>query len=343
MSPTNLLFLNRIALFCFSCLISMSCARLPKAITSNYRSIATGKGAEDLVLDSVSSQSPRLLISCNDHRLQEKAAEGDIYVYELNEAAANAQVLPRVGEPVNLQFHPHGIFFSETQDGPLLYVISHIDAEKRHPILVYKVFPDSLVFQKSIENKAIYSPNSVTAMRDGGFYITNDLGKRNNRIEAVLKQKKGSIVYCSPNDSCQRVAEKLSYANGLLISPNEQYLYVSTTAQNKVFQYQIGNNGSLINRTQIAKVFGGDNLRWSAGKLIIAGHYNFLAFAAHAKNPEKKSPSVVFEIDIQQKSKKLLYADKGAQISAASVGLTRAGKLYIGQVFQDFIIEVPLR
>ena len=337
--------ITRIALFIIltSGLIS-SCAKLPTLTDTTYHEITTGKGPEDVVLDSMTMKKPRILISCNDHRLRDKAEEGNIYSYTIGTNATTASILPRKGEPDDIKFHPHGIFLSRNNENlPLLYVVSHIEKENRHPVLIYKVYEDSLVYLRKVENAAIYSPNSVTAMRDGGIYVTNDLGKRGRRIEAVLKQKKGSIVYCNAAGECKEVAGKLSYANGLLISPDEKKLFVSTTSQNYVFSYDVGAAGVLSNRETVMKIPGGDNLRWGPepNQLIVAAHHNFLAFAKHAGNPSKKSPSVIYSIDLATKTKKTLYANKGEQISAASGAVLYGKTLFIAAVFQPHILQIP--
>jgi arylesterase/paraoxonase len=325
-------------------LLLTNCHRLPKQDkTPDTERILLAKGTEDLVLDSLSG-AKRLLISCNDHRMREKADNGNIYSYDLN--SAEAKPLPRLNEPQDMEFHPHGIHLAMDQrlKAPCLYVVSHDDSTDQHPIYKYRIYQDSLVFLQAYEHEAIYSPNAVTAFGHGGFFISNDLGKRNNRIEAALKIKKGNIVYCDASGNCRRVAEGLSYANGILLSPDEQYLYIATTSENKIYRYKIGVHGALWQKELVAEVFGTDNLRWGTdGMLYTAGHYNFLAFAQHAKKQEKPSPSVIFKIDPLKGTKELLYLSKGSEISAAAVALEEEGNLYIGQVFGDFILKVKLQ
>lgn len=321
----------------------MSCHRLPKQDKQlEGERIVLGTGTEDLLLDSLSG-AERLLISCNDHRLREKAENGEIYSYDL--ASGATKPLVRKGEPEGLDFHPHGfnLVLDQRLQAPCLYIVSHDDSKDQHPIYKYRVYRDSLVFLQAHEHEAIYSPNSVTACKHGGFFVTNDLGKRNNRIEAALKLKRGNVVYCDASGNCRRVAEELSYANGLALDEEEDYLYLSTTSENKIYRYKIGVHGALWQKEEITEVFGADNLRWGADQqLYTTGHYNFLAFSKHAKKQEKPSPSVVFKIDPLKGEKQLLYANKGKEISGASVALVHEGYLYIGQVFGNYVLKLKL-
>lgn len=329
--------------------VLFGCATLPKDTHTEYQKIPTSAGPEDMVLDTVAGAgTARLLISCNDHRLNRTmkggAPNGDIYVCGLDADSLVAVRMRRAGEPEGMDFHPHGIFLcSDTsQEKHYLYVVSHNLKEEKHPIYKYQVFPDSLLFLQAYQSPLIYSPNSVAALPDGGFYIGNDAGKNGGGImELLLRLRRSNLVYCDGKDKYVKVASKLAYANGLNIVDNH-YLYVGTTRQNRVFRYVIDYEGNLVDRQKIAKVVGADNVRYDGGDLYVAAHLRDLAFWAHLKNPQKLSPTVVYRID-PQGSRTAVYANKGWQISAGATALPYGGYLYIGQVFEPFIIRVPYR
>lgn len=328
-----------------------ACTVVPKNTTSpdEVKRIHSGMGPEDMVLDELSG-SARLLLSCNDHRLREKAPMGNIYQIDLTQDSLKAVILPRMQEPAGLVFHPHGIDLLKDETGKIcLYVISHDNFMDRHFVLKYELFRDSLVFLAAYEHKLMNSPNAVVARKDGGFYISNDHGKRGNQLEVILRQKKGNIVYCDKDTNWVTVADKLIYPNGLSIDIQEynkdsvqRYFYVATTIHNHIFRYKMDEDGNLSNRKKIAKIKGGDNIRQHQDLLLLPAHLKVFAFVSHFKNPQKLSPSVVYAVNKKSKERYVLYANEGKQISAASTAIIYKDRLYISQVFQPFVLQVKI-
>ena len=87
---------------------------------------------------------------------------------------------------------------------------------------------------------------------------------------------------------------------------------------------------------------GADNIRLDGTNLVVAGHLKFGKFLKHMKNSNKKSPTAIFTINKDTHETNLLYYNTGEVISAASTGLIYDHKLYIAQVFDNFILEVNL-
>lgn len=325
------------------------CVALPKDTHSQYEKIPTGAGPEDLALDLLGSDSARLLISCNDHRLSGKNKDkrtpnGNIYSLVLDRAELRAEPMPRVGEPEGLDFHPHGIYLCPDSIGSkqYLYVVSHDKPGNKDFVYKYEVGSQALHFVRAYQSPLIYAPNSVAALPDGSFYIGNDKGKGKGGgglFELLFRLRRSDIVYCDAQGNCVRVANKIAYANGLYIQDNH-YLYLAATRHNRLFRYTIAHDGNLLDRQTVAKVVGGDNVRMDAeGNLYVAAHLRDLAFLAHYNKPENRSPSVLYRI-APDGSKTPVYAGRGEQISAAATGLPYGDYYYIGQVFEPFIIRV---
>jgi len=156
-----------------------------------------------------------------------------------------------------------------------------------------------------------------------------------------MKAKTGDITYCTADGQCAKAAGKLGYANGLVLK-DQHYLYTTTTRQGKVFRYVLEYNGNLLDRQMVTKVSGGDNIRFDDEDLITTGHLRILKFAKHYKKPQKTAPSVVYRISPETQEKTVLYANEGKQISAASTAIVYKNHIYIGQVFESYIVQVPL-
>jgi len=327
----------------FLLLFFSACARIPKTTHTEGEKIGVAFAPEDLLLDTISGSGERLLISCNDHRAQEKAPQGEIMQLDLSVTNPKAEILPRSGEPAGLDFHPHGIFLVKGQDTQTyLFIVSHDDAKKLHFIYKYKVLKSELVFVKKYNHALIKSPNSVAALPNGGFYVSNDLNKRTRRSDAFFKIKSGSVVYCDEGGNCEYAAKKVGYANGLEIYKQTKLL-VGTTSENKVWAYDIAEGGKLGNKTKIAKARGGDNIRAHQNYAFVAAHLSLPKFYFHFKNPKKHSPSVIYQINMDNRQRRVAFADKGGLISAAATGVYYNGNIYIGQVFQPFLLKVPYK
>jgi len=327
--------------FIFVIILSASCASVPKNTHSVSERIATGPGAEDLFIDTISCEHPRLLVSCADRRAKDSIPHGDIYAIDLDKDSLTSYLLIRTNEPDSLFFHPHGFDLIRQNGKVYLFVVSHNDKKNEHYIYKYEVKATSLKFVAAYQNPLLSSPNSVAALKNGGFYTTIDQGKRGNQIPLLFKAKTGSILFCNEQGSWAKVANKLAYPNGLYITEKERYLYAATSRQQSIFKYNIKTDGNLINREKVTKLVGGDNIRLGENKeLLIPGHPNVLKFMAHSNDSTKLSPSVVYSLNTTNGIKEVVYANDGKQISAPTTSVSYKGYLYIGQVFQSYVLRV---
>ena len=77
-------------------------------------------------------------------------------------------------------------------------------------------------------------------------------------------------------------------------------------------------------------------------KLLVAAHFNDVAFMRHSRNEKVPSPSVIFLVDPDKRAGEdvltPVYVNDGYQISAASTAFVYQDKLYISQVFGKKIV-----
>lgn len=292
-------------------------------------------GPEDMVLDSFST-NPRLLISCCGRREADKPY-GEIV--SLNLLSGKQAEMPRLQEPSDILFRPHGICL----DGDLLYVISHEQEPAYHPVLVYRVAGPNLEFVERIHTGRQHSPNALITGPDGEIYLVNDSGKRGSMMEKALKLKRASVEKIQKDSAgtwtATTVAEKLGYPAG--INRIGDRLYVGDAIQNRIHQYRISGDG-LTADGEIRKLKGNDNIRVYQDQLLTPGHVKFLKFIGHAKNPEKKSPVDVFLVDPESGTYRTIYSTDGSTISAGSTAIIYNKHLYICQVFEPWILKVEL-
>lgn len=341
-------YLTIILSLLMSILLLSSCATVPKNSEFPSKRIPTGPGSEDLVIDTLLTTYPRLLVSCVERRDRHTNFQGNIYEINLN--TDESRPLKRVGEPEDFIFQPHGIdFICDADKNCYLYAVTHLKKEKKrniketkHFVVKYLVEANRLVYQATYESPLFTSPNAVAALSDGSFYITNDAKKHLSITESMLKQKKCTVVfYDAKYDDYIIAAKELAFANGISIVGDK--VYVATTRQGKLFRYQRDSGGRLSNREKIVSIMGQDNLRWYGDQLILPVHPKSLAFLRHYRNAEKLSPTVIYQIDpYNRPKKKVIYADNGEEICAGTTGIIHNKHLYIGQVFENYVLKVKL-
>jgi arylesterase/paraoxonase len=313
---------------------SMACSPVSVDTLSEGLRIEVGPGPEDMVLDTL--PSPRLLISCSARR-EEYKPYGEIESLDLG--SMERKILTRYNEPDSLLFHPHGIFL----DKELLYVISHEREPDIHPVLIYRVHGDSLVFLERISAGLMNSPNALVTGQAGEIYLVNDSGKRGSISEKVLKLKRANVVRLEKDSldlwSSQYMAIELGYPAGINRIGNQ--IYAGDAILNQIHVYQISENG-LKPQPPIKGLKGNDNLRIYDGKILTCCHIKPFRFIGHAKNPERHSPVEVFLVDPKTGESKSIFKTDGSQISGASTAIIFEDKLYISQVFEPFLLQIKL-
>jgi sugar lactone lactonase YvrE len=315
------------------------CADLPEAPIWSCNTIPGIPGPEDFALDRW-SDPPRLIVSSDDRREPENPGK----IVSVCLSGGLVTELSRRGEPAGLALHPHGVDLIRLDDGSLqLFVISHPKpgqgGERGESVIQYRLERDQLVFQRRYQDAHLVSPNDLAARSDGSFYVCNDSSARGGMLELILGLRRSSVVYYDGQGSWSVAAEGLAMANSAAI--DGRTVYVSATRANRVYAYTIGPGGVLTDRRELARIKGPDNLILEGSELLVAAHVDTLAFMRHARDAAKRSPSTVYVVDTHSGVASTLFADDGSRISGASVALRFEGALYLGQVFESFLLKCP--
>jgi hypothetical protein len=335
-------------------LIIPSCASLPNSPATQSQKINTGYGPEDIVIDPSTSTStsastslphshshsdsntPSLLISASSRR-DNYPSFGEIERYYQGDTATNRLI--RLNEPDTLVFRPHGISITATGEANFLYVISHDDKNGHHPVLKYKIEGEELILKETFSHPILVSPNALHAFSNGSFLVCNDAMKRNSMLDKIFRLKRSNIIYYDGNGNWTEVADKMGMVAGL--NYKEGKVYASAALENKVYVFDFI-EGELQNKKLLAKIEGPDNIRFYNDDLLVTSHFKPIKFILHVSNANKKSPSLVYSVNLETGEKEVLYSNPGEKISAASAALILSGKLYISQIFEPWILEVDL-
>jgi hypothetical protein len=322
--------------YLFFLLFLIGSCRVPKMqVQTAYlqREITTKAGPEDIVLDTVSTNYPRLIISCDNRRTTEKSG----FIQAMDLKTEEVIVLERTNEPESLMFHPHGIDVVKLTDGTSkLYVVNHNETANEQSILIYKITQNQLVFEKQLIDKQLVSPNDVAGDASGKIYTGNEFHKRNAKGSALLGLKNGYFVQFDGKQFSKRET-KFCYANGLAVYKDQ----LLTVGSRNRFLYKAPLDFKKDSKKQkITKLSGADNISVIGDKAYIACHVNLFKFIKHAKSAKNSSPTVVYEVDLLTNEKKLLYTNTNGTINGAATAILYKGKLYLSQVFEPYILIV---
>lgn len=290
------------------CFSMFGCASLPKqtATLINEKKIEVGPGPEDFQLDETND---RLLIACDERRVSYGLGE----IWEVDIATQKSSRLEVVFKDNNTIFHPHGMSIIDDY----LFVISH-KSKNIEEFFRFKIFKDSVV-QDTIFSKGIIGVgNDILAISKDEFYYSD------------FKMFGGSIVHYK-DEKYSKFSKGYKYPNGLIMLENK--MYVTTSLSNKLYKVDMGTG----KKNKVLKLKGGDNLSSDGEKLYTASHSKMLKFIKHTKSSENISPTIIYSIDPKTLNKEVLFSNDGSKISAGSTGFVYADKLYIGQVFENYI------
>ena len=209
----------------------------------------------------------------------------------------------------------------------------------RQSILVFELLDDKVVFKKQLINPLIISPNDVCTDYKGGIFVSIDSDKINSKWEKLMALKHSFVLHFD-GDKWEQVGDKLRYANGVGVKNGR--IYITCAQEKNIFSYKINAEGSYSDKQEYRTMKGNDNITFVDDKLVTTAHLDFLKFLMHVKHAYEPSPCMVYSLDLKTHKVDTLYLDNGAVMSAASTGLVYNGSLYTSQIFNDFILEIPL-
>ncbi|PKL32958.1 MAG: hypothetical protein CVV45_10105 [Spirochaetae bacterium HGW-Spirochaetae-10] len=309
-----------------------ACTCLPPAPPSQCEQIPGIPGPEDFVVDR-NTTGDRLIVSSHERR---SWRPGSIYALSLSARHEIVEML-RENEPEGFELRPHGMDMKTINGQRRLYVITH-GAEQNgsdHSVVVYTVTGNVLRFERKISDTLLASPNDLALLDDGSFYTSIDSVSRGSMIDLLFSLKTGRIVYCSAGSACTIAYDKIAFPNGAIVQGS--YLYATASPENRLMRFRIREDRTLESPETLAEIPVGDNLMQTDAGLLSTSHPSGWSFLQHARNAENHAPSVVYQYN--NGTMRALLADDGRRISAASVAYINDDTLYIGQVFDPFLLR----
>lgn len=348
----------------------------PPSTNESFR-LGPVPGPEDFEVQTLGPGAPRFVVSSQD-RSGDQQAPGHLLTISLvkeGDATPKPCALTNRG---GCSFHPHGLSLVNLPAGGMrLYVINHHDlgdtgdclrdaevvrhAGKKKPINSIEVYePEgdgAWRMRERLLDPLLTRPNDVVALADGTLYVSNPAPTSLGQLYEGLIGHGSSRVVMFDGKSWHLVPGSHRNPNGVAVDEARRRLYVAMTAGRRLDVFALDGLGGATAPVKVGEIpvgSGVDNLSWGpegpeGRTLWVAAHRSLWAFAklglAWQKGSAEKplSPSEVFKIHLEGDTgtATCVFCDDGRRISAASTAVLFDGNLYMGQVFEGFVLRYP--
>ncbi len=307
--------------------------------------IPSPPGIEDLTIDH---KTKKFYFSSVNRRDSDQ--RGDLFVGNIDNETFEFQNLTQAFS--DSQFRPHGISLLNRYGKNYLFTISH--RNNQDVVDRFEISNDSLIHHYRFTDDLLISPNDLLAIDTATFYFSNDHGLKpspERRRKDFLLDKNGFIVLYDQGKTTV-VSQKMAYPNGIGISPDHKYVYVTATTEKMVYVFEKDRKSHLLEfKDKHNTQSGVDNIEVDQfGNLIIGAHPKMLKFLGHATDSTKLSPSQILKVVyLPETNYKFLqeeiYLNDGTPLSGSSVGAYYQwpdGKndLLVGSVFESKILRL---
>ena len=296
-------------------------------------------GVEDI---TVSDEDKFALISSTD-RLEFPPTVnevGSMYFMELSSGDFNIKELKT---SIQGPFAPHGISLAKIDDGYRVLVVNGKMGE--HAIEKFTLKDETLIYEETLSDPWMISPNDVLSIDDTRFYFTNDhkytVGWRRTMEEYFALAISGVVYF--DGKTYRQVANDIAFANGINIDRRRNLIYVAASRDFLVKVYSPNEDGSLNFIENIDVGTGVDNIEVGPdGVLWLGGHPNLLKLASYEKNKSKTAPSELVRVIYRGKGDydvKSVFMDDGNNMSASTVAAPYGNFLFAGNLMdKKFLI-----
>ncbi|XP_054869822.1 serum paraoxonase/arylesterase 2-like isoform X2 [Amphiprion ocellaris] len=264
---------------------------------------------------------------------------GKMYVLNLLHPKPSPVELQIKGELDLSSFNPHGIsvYTDETDDNIYVFVVNHPHEASQVEIFRF-VAEDTLVHLKTITHPLLHSVNDIVAVGKESFYATNHFSFPNQALHfltIILAMPMCDVVYYSPSE-VRVAAGGIMSGNGINISPDKRYIYVSDILDHEVdvFERKKVEQLEYIKSVGVGSLCDNIEVDHRTGDLWLGCHPNSMKLSNFdPKDPPGSEILKIKNIHSEHPVVSMEYADNGQVIMASTVAAPYEGKLLIGTVF----------
>ncbi|CAB1334799.1 unnamed protein product [Coregonus sp. 'balchen'] len=176
---------------------------------------------------------------------------GKIYTLDLLDPRLTPVELTIKGDLDRDSFNPHGIsiYIDETDKTIHLFVVNHPQHyTSQVEIFLFVEEDNTIVHLKTIKHDLLHSVNDIVAVGVESFYATNDHSYPSevlHMLAVFLGLPWADVVYYSP-EGVKAVGDGFLSANGINMSPDKRYLYVSAIMDHEIAVFEITKSKDLV-------------------------------------------------------------------------------------------------
>jgi hypothetical protein len=244
-------------------------------------------------------------------------------------------------DSIGAQTGAHGLSLTQRTTGEWqLYVVNH---NARESMEMFELQPEGdswkLVWRGCVLADQAY--NDVAALPDGGFVATRPQAIMVEGQDLFAGAPSGNIARWSAADGEQVLPDsEYGYPNGILVSKDGRYAYVSGWTTRDFHQYDLS---SMQEVKKAAFTFMPDNLTWTAeGKILAAGINGVNGNCPATSQFPCIQGMVVAEVDPATLAVTVVFDNEGkALINGTSVAIEAKDSIYVGSFQGDRMVKLP--
>ena len=244
-------------------------------------------------------------------------------------------------ESIGGRIQPHGLSLSKRTSGEWqLYVVNH---SIRESMEMYELLADGgkwkLVWRGCVLASKPY--NDVASLPDGSFAATRPQAIQKEGLSLFGGEPSGNVaVWTKENGESVLPGSEYGYPNGVVISGNGRYAFISGWATRDLHKYD------LKAKKEVAKcelAFMPDNLTWKRdGKILAAGIKGVSGNCPKDSQHPCLQGFMLAEVDPETLEHRILYDNNGkALINGVSVAIDAGDAFYVGSFQGDRVVKLP--
>lgn len=258
----------------------------------------------------------------------------------------SAEKLPGWGsaactDSIGAQVGAHGLSLSQRTSGEWqLYVVNH---NLRESMEMFELLPEGeswkLVWRGCVLAEQPY--NDVASRPDGSFVATRPTAIVKEGQNLFAGEPSGNVaVWTAAAGEQVLPGSEYGYPNGVMVSPDGLYAYVSGWTTRSFHKYD------LVNKQEVGRAdfsFMPDNLTWTPdGKLLAAGINGVSGNCPETSENPCIQGALVAEVDPATLAVTVVFDNAGkALINGTSVAIEVDGAVYIGSFQGTRLVKVP--
>ncbi|XP_070532150.1 serum paraoxonase/arylesterase 1-like [Ptychodera flava] len=309
-------------------------------------------GSEDITVDSNGlafiSSGVRGFGNKSDPLIQPPLLKGRIFLFDFNHPEKNAVEVALEGDFDRENFCPLGISLYEdstTGEKKLFVINDHISNQNRIEIFRLEETTISLHHVKTIVGENLYNVNDLVAIGPETFYFTIFMYSMKSiplawKVEMYSGLSLGSIgLYNDGKDMI--ISSGYRFPDGINISPDERYLYVSTALNGELLVFARKTDHSITEIKRVGLHTDLDNIEVDreTGDLWIGCNPTLHLHIAHLENYANPGSSQVLRLRFGDQNSPFenidvreVLMDDGSLIKGSSVASYYDNKMLVGTV-----------